>query len=189
MELAVKEALANPTKVELLFQDEASLYRQPSQASLYCPKGRQQPRLPYACGANTVMRVAGFLNARTGAVHHWDASKITADRLAKYFRLISAAYPEAEKIYIVMDNWPVHFHEKVLSALAKDKRMICLALPTYSPWLNPIEKLWRLVKQKLVHAHRMSDDFNAFKKTVRALLDAPTSEAHQLLKYVGLFSE
>lgn len=39
-------------------------------------------------------------------------------------------YPAAEKIYLVMDNWPVHFHEKVLAALKSDPRIVVVALPT-----------------------------------------------------------
>jgi DDE superfamily endonuclease len=170
--------------VELLFQDEASLYRQPSQASLYCPRGREQPRLHYNCSANTVMRVAGFLNACTGSVHSWDGSRITASRLARWFREISAIYPAAETIYIVMDNWPVHFHEKVERAVRSDPRICTI----YAPWLNPIEKFWKLLKQRLVHAHDMSQDFNQFKLTVRQLLAQPTQEPSELLRYVGLIS-
>lgn len=187
MDKALAHARANPGKIVLLYQDEASLYRQPTQASLYCPRGRQQPRLSYACGANTVMRVAGFLDACTAKVHAWDSSKITAARLAKYLKEVAAAYPAAEKIYVVMDNWPVHFHEKIERVLQADPRLVQLPLPTYAPWLNPIEKLWRLIKQKLVHAHPLSADFNQFKNTVRKLLKEPTTEPMQLLRYVGLF--
>jgi putative transposase len=185
---ALKEARSNPSQVVLLFQDEASIYRQPSQACLFGPRGREQPNLPYACGANTVMRVAGFLNACTGELHAWDASKITADRLAKYFKQVCAAYPAAQKIYVVMDNWPVHFHPKVEQAIGRDPRMQALRLPTYSPWLNPIEKLWRLLKQNVSHTHTMAQDFDGFKKTVRAFLAKPTDQPTELLQYVGLFS-
>lgn len=134
------------------------------------------------------MRVAGFLNACSGAVHFWDGSKITAAKIAKCLREIAALYPAFEKIYIVMDNWPVHFHPKVMKVLAEEPRLEILRLPTYAPWLNPIEKLWRLTKQNVVHAHEMSNDFNRFKWIVRAFLTQPTSNPIALLRYVGLFS-
>lgn len=186
MDEVLSEAGADPEGVVLLYEDEASVYRQPSQASLFSPRGRQQPRLSYACKANTVMRVAGFLNACTGALHFWDAARITAGKLAKCFKEIALAYPEHRRIYIVMDNWPVHFHPKVESVVIADPRIVVLRLPTYSPWLNPIEKLWRLTKQTVVHAHDMSDDFNQFKNTVRELLRRPTKNPQELLRYVGL---
>jgi DDE superfamily endonuclease len=185
---ALAHARAHPDRIVLLFEDEASLYRQPSQASLYCLRGRLQPKMPCACSANTVMRVAGFLNACSGAVHFWDGSKITAGKIAKCLKEISAAYSHCDKIYIVMDNWPVHFHPKVMKVLAAEPRLEVLRLPTYAPWLNPIEKLWRLTRQRVVHAHTMSNDFNRFKQTVREFLAKPMEEPTQLLRYVGLFS-
>jgi hypothetical protein len=172
----------------LLYEDEASLYKQPSQAPLFTVRGRLQPRLPMASGPNTVMRIAGFLNAGSGAVHFWDGSKITAGKIARCMKEISAVYPEARKIYIVMDNWPVHFHEKVQKAVQADPRIQVLRLPTYAPWLNPIEKLWRLTKQRVVHAHTLSNDFNRFKQLVRDFLAKPTEEPQTLLRYVGLLS-
>jgi hypothetical protein len=185
---ALKEARANPDRVVLLYEDEASLYRQPSQASLFCLRGKLQPKMPCSCSANTVMRVAGFLNACSGAVHFWDGSKITAGKIAKCLKEISITYAHSEKIYIVMDNWPVHFHPKVMKVIAENPKLQILRLPTYAPWLNPIEKLWRLTKQSVVHAHGMSNDFNKFKQVVRSFLTKPTTHPEALLRYVGLFS-
>lgn len=188
MDKALAEARSHPERIVLLYEDEASLYKQPSQAALFALRGKLQPKLTMACGPNTVMRIAGFLDACSGAVHFWDGSKITASKIAKYMKEISLAYPSAQKIYIVMDNWPVHFHEKVQKAVAEDPRIHILRLPTYAPWLNPIEKLWRLTKQSVVHAHSMSHDFNRFKQTVRDFLNKPTDEPKTLLRYVGLLS-
>lgn len=187
---AVDEALtltrANPEKCVLLYEDEASFYRQPTQASLYSPKGREQPHLPYACGSNTVMRVAGFLDAISGALHAWDASKITASKLAKCFKEILERYEKAETIYVVMDNWPVHFHSTILKVVEQNPKLNILKLPTYAPWLNPIEKVWRMTKQTVVHAHPMSGNFLQFKETVRQTLAKPTEDPSDLLRYVGL---
>jgi transposase len=189
VDAALADARANPGKVEMLYEDEASLYRQPTVAKIFYASGPVQPPVQLACGSNTVMRIAGFLNAVTGAVHSWDGSKITAAKIAKCMKEISALYPQAEKIYVVMDNWPVHFHEKVQRAVAADPRLVIVRLPTYSPWLNPIEKLWRLLKQSVVHAHATSNDFKKFKQIVRDFLLKPTPEPDKLLTYVGLNSK
>ena len=186
MDQALAQARAHPGVIELLFEDEVSLYRQPSQACLFHPRGRFQPRMSYTPGSNTVMRVAGFLNACSGAVHIWDGSKITASKIARCMKEIGQAYASAETISVVMDNWPVHFHEKVEQAIAKDPRIVVLRLPTYAPWLNPIEKLWKLTKQNVVHAHQKSHDFAKFKQTVRDFI--ATRNQQDTLRYVGLIS-
>ena len=73
---------------------------------------------------------------------------VTARDLAKNVSKISKWYLEAETTYLVWDNWPNHASKAVMAAPAKQPR-IELAVPTYSPWLNAIEKVWRRVRQPL----------------------------------------
>ena len=61
-----------------------------------------------------------------------------------------------------------------------------LFVPTYAPWLNPIEQLWRWLHQDVLHFHRLSDDWDELKQRV---LDFMAQFAHgstDLLRYVGL---
>jgi hypothetical protein len=63
-------------------------------------------------------------------------------------------------------------------------------LPTYASWLNPIEKLWRWLKQTVLHLHGLADDLPALRAQVAAFLSQFTSgspDAASLLRYVGLF--
>lgn len=170
----------------MLFTDEVSFYRQPSQAWLWAWLGRRQPRLRYSHRANTVMRVVGVLDALSAQVRVWDFPRVTADRLARCWKELGACYPQARKIYLVMDNWPVHFHAKVEAALASEPRIEVLPLPTYAPWLNNIEKLWRWVKQQVTHAHPCCDDFLQFKEQVLAEFHRLASGSPELKRYCGL---
>lgn len=185
---AVEQAKAQPGRSVLLFQDEASFYRQPSQAWLWAWMGRRQPRVRYGHRANTRMRLVGFLEAVSGQVLTWDLDRVSAKRLAWCVRQVSAAFPRAERIVLVWDNWPVHQHPTVLEALAEDPRLQLLPLPTYAPWLNPIEKLWRLVRQEVTHAHPWCEDFPHFRTTVMAKLEEFAHGSPRLLRYCGLSS-
>jgi hypothetical protein len=49
--------------MKVLFLDEASFYRQPTQASLWAERGRTQPRLRWSYRSNTLVRVAATLEA------------------------------------------------------------------------------------------------------------------------------
>jgi transposase len=132
------------------------------------------------------MRVVGYLDAVSGSVMSEDMSCVTADRLARNVRKLSLRYPQAEHIYLVWDNWPVHYHPKVQAALAQDPRVHILPLPTYAPWLNPIEKTWRLARQKVAHAHPWADDFLQFKQRIRDEFARLASGSQEHLRYVGL---
>ena len=76
--------------------------------------------------------------------------------LRRFYREVLAAYPAAERIDIAQDNWPVHFHQAILSELS-GTRIRLLRLPTYAPWTNPIEKVWRKLNQEVLHQHRLNE--------------------------------
>lgn len=182
----VEQARAQPGEVIVLFVDEASFYRQPSQAWLWAWMGRRQPRLHYSHRSNTRMRVVGFLDAVEGRVQAYEFNRVTAQRLGQCWLRAAQGYSQARKIYMVMDNWPVHEHPAALRLLGQDPRIEIVRLPTYAPWLNPIEKLWRVVKQRVAHAHPWCDDFLHFRQQVMAELGRYTNGSHELLRYVGL---
>lgn len=182
----MKEVRENPEGSVLLFQDEASFYRQPSQGWLWASLGRRQPKMRYSHRSNTLMRVVGFMNAITGKVLAWDCPKVTVGRLAQYIRRVSRSYPEARRIYMVWDNWPNHWHPIVLQAVREDPRLVILPLPTYAPWLNAIEKLWRLLRQEVTHAHPWCDDFTQFRHTIMNKLEEFSTGSQGLLRYCGL---
>ncbi|MDP2898547.1 MAG: transposase [bacterium] len=182
----MKEARENKERCVLLFQDEGTFYRQPSQACLWAPLGRRQPYMRYSHRSNTRMRVIGYLNAVAGAVHAEDMSSVTVKRLARSVSGLPDLYPDADTIYLVWDNWPNHIHPTVQDALARHPRLKVVPLPTYASWLNPAEKLWRWTRQRVSHAHPWCDDFREFRGQVMAELNALSEGSEDLLQYVGL---
>jgi transposase len=61
-------------------------------------------------------------------------------------------------------------------------------LPTYASWLNPIERLWRWLKQDVLHMHPFGEDWSELQATVQSFLERLTSGSRQLLRYTGLLS-
>lgn len=169
----------------MLYQDECSFYRQPTQGWLWAHMGRRQPKLPWSHKGNTLVRVVGALNPHTGEVHHAMAPAIKVPVLTRFLMSLGKAYPQAKRICVILDNWPVHFHPQVLRGLQADPRLELVPLPTYAPWLNAMEKVWRYMRQKLTHAHPYCDDFLLFKARIRELLNSLGQE-RGLLRYVGL---
>lgn len=182
---AYKEAVERPGEVVILFQDELTYYRQPSRAPAYHRRGRGQPRAHQEPGGNTRTRIAAVLNGVTGRVTYVQRSKVGMVALALFYEQIRAAYPEAKVIYLVQDNWPVHKLPEVLQAAA-EQRLTPLFLPTYATWLNPIEKLWRWLKQEVLHLHKLAHDLSQLRQQVRDFLDQFVSGSDALLHYVGL---
>ena len=148
------------------------------------------------------------LNALTGQVTYLQRSKLTVTALGAFFGALCDTYPQAKLIYVVVDNWPVHFHPDVLAYLqpqtfawppyvpphwsasrrptrtALPIKLLCL--PTYASWCNPIEKLWRWLNQQKLHLHRSSEDWSALKDDVAQTLDRFKDGSPELLRYTGL---
>jgi len=198
-------------KEVFLFGDELTFYRQPTLSRDYELEGRtHQPLARRSYRSNTTGREAAVVNALTGQVVHLQASRMSIPRQVAFFVRVREAFPDAERIYVAEDNWPVHFHPDLLAALepqttrfplpvpgnwskepsARAKRLglpiQILPQPTYAPWTNPIEKLWRWLKTDYLHLHRSADDWAELKRGVSAFLDQFAEPSPELLHYIGL---
>jgi len=55
-------------------------------------------------------------------------------------------------IYVAWDNASMHEDDEVEAVVRTAAgRLVLLYLPTYSPWLNPIEMLWRHFRREVTH--------------------------------------
>jgi len=198
-------------KIVVLFADELTFYRQPTLAFAYCQAKKEiQPKAEFSHQSNTKGRIGGLINALSGQVTYRLASKCGKYELIKLYEQARADYPEAEIIYLIEDNCPIHFHAEVLNALVEQETRFALKvpeswqniqvkewkkeklpiqivpLPTYASWCNPIEKLWRLLKQEVLHLHRRADEWENLKEAIRKFLDKFRAKSAELLKYIGL---
>jgi transposase len=69
-----------------------------------------------------------------GTIH----KRKTVRDLQAAFRTLRRAYPRHIRLYVIMDNLPLHKTE-VLSELFRKNRITPVWTPTYSSWLNLIE--------------------------------------------------
>jgi transposase len=208
---ALEAAVASDGRLIVVFLDEFSFYRQPTGARNWCVIGaKHQPLAERSHHSDTCGRIVGGLNGLTGQTLTKMASKITVPQLVAFYKELRQAYPEAETIYVVQDNWPVHFHPDVVAALQpqqtrwefktppswpkepsdKAKKLALpiqfLPLPTYASWCNPIEKFWRKLQQELLHLHRDAEDWPTLKEKIKEWLARFREGSKDLLRYVGL---
>jgi transposase len=167
----------------VLYGDEFSLYRQPTLGPAFAPAGSDLAA-PLSCRRNGYYRYAGALDVATGQLTWLGRSKLGVANLRRFLAKLRAAYP-ARPLYLIWDNWPVHRHPAVL-ATADALRIDILWLPTYAPWLNPVEKVWRWLAQDLLRHHRRADRFADLQAQVAEWLGRFAHPNRTLLRYVGL---
>lgn len=210
-------ARASEGRVVALFLDEVTLHRQPSLAPAYAARGREQPRAARSHRGDAITRIVGTLDALDGHVVCRRRRTLDIPALVGFYREVVAAYPQAERIELILDNWPVHFHPDLLVALQPQTcpfpfphpgnwptdpsdaavrkwghlqlPIHLVPLPTYASWLNPIEKLWRWLRQDVVHLHPWANELPTLYAEADRFLARfthGTPACHDLLRYVGL---
>jgi transposase len=183
---ALREAARNPRTVAALFMDEFGYTRWPDPArdwSGVTPLARRSPT------NNQQWRTIGALNALSGKVLYLDAYIIGRAKVIEFYGQLNQAYRRFDTVYVIQDNWSIHLHPDVVQALADYPRLHPVWLPTYAPWLNPIEKLWRWLRQDILKLHRLADQWDELRHRVRTFLDQFTHGSTELLHYVGLLGD
>jgi hypothetical protein len=182
---AYRQAQAEPQRIVLLYQDELTYYRRPSVARGYAPAGSTRPLARLGYRANSKRRICGSLNAVSGQFHTQQREQLGVAQLRRYYQHLEAAYPTAQRIYLVQHNWPVHRNPALLLYFLTS-RITPLWLPTYAPWTNPTEKVWLCLKQEVLHLHDFADDWRGLQAAVSAWLAQWDMPSPALLRYVGL---
>jgi transposase len=178
----LRDAARHPDTVVALFLDEFGYQRWPEVA----PTWGLEAAIAQRAGNNQQWRTIGALNALTGQVNYLDGYIVGRQQVSAFYAQLDRAYPAVDLLYVIQDNWNIHTHPDVLTALERYPRIKPVWLPTYAPWLNPIEKLWRWVRQDVLKLHRWVEDWPLVKQRVHDFLDQFAHGSQALLRYVGL---
>jgi transposase len=129
---------------------------------MWSPKGQQvmintpkQSKKHYGIGAT---------NYHTGETVVLIRKRKRRREIAELLEALIDKHPTGT-IYVAWDNANTHQDDEVEAVVrAAAGRLVLLYLPTYSPWLNPIEMLWRHFRREVTHCELF--------ETVKALLAA-----------------
>lgn len=101
---------------------------------------------------------------------------VNSEKVCELFDELRKRYPDGE-ISLVLDN-ASYQRAKLVQEYAKLKDIELIFLPAYSPNLNIIERLWKLVKTHCLR-NKYFSDFARFKNSINTFLDE-LNEKHQL---------
>jgi len=106
----------------------------------------------------------GAVNYHTGETVVIFRRRKRRKEVAELLEALLESHPD-ETVYVAWDNANTHADDEVEAVLrAACGRLILLYLPTYAPWLNPIEMLWRHFRREVTHCELFA--------SVKALLQA-----------------
>lgn len=111
----------------------------------WMPKGRKT--VVETTGSRTRLNLMGALNLDDiGSTVIREYDTINAENIARFFIAIRETYPVSQQVHIILDGAGYH-----RSSLVKDWAYVMNIelhyLPPYSPNLNPIERLWKVMNE------------------------------------------
>lgn len=110
------------------------------------------------------ININGAINLETKQVIYVEDERINAQTMIALLKQILKAQKEG-KIHIILDNARYYHAMPVKEFLADNPRIVFHFLPPYSPNLNIIERLWRILKEEVVY-NSFYLKFCNFKKAV-----------------------
>lgn len=151
--LAIGQALAREqAEHPVFYQDEVDIDLNPKIGADWMLKG-QQKRIATP-GQNQKHYLAGALHSGTGKIHYASGSSKSSDLFISLSEALRRTYRRAKTITLVLDNYVIHKSRKVEDWLEKNMKFRLLFLPVYSPWLNPIERLWLSLHETVTRNHQ-----------------------------------
>jgi len=124
-------------------------------------KTGQEKELKANCGRQR-LNINGAINIETLEPMTGFYDTINADSTIDLFSMIEAKHPDAQAIYIIVDN-ARYYHSLLLKKYIEGTKIKLIFLPSYSPNLNLIERYWKFFKKKILN-NRYYETFGEFKR-------------------------
>jgi putative transposase len=107
------------------------------------------------------------LDVATGAVFTECKPRHRHQEFLSFLRSLEASVPAELEVHLIVDNYATHKHPKVRTWLAQRPRFHMHYPPTYSSWLNQVERWFGLITQRAIRR----GSFRSVKELVQKIDD------------------
>jgi transposase len=80
-----------------------------------------------------------------------ESDRINGESTRQLFELLLNKHPDKSVVYVIADNAKYYYNKELLAWLDENPKLQLLHLPTYSPNLNLIERLWKFLRKKVIN--------------------------------------
>jgi putative transposase len=164
------------------YLDEFNVSWLPTLRAMWSPKGQQvmipTPRQPYKRYG------LGAVNYHSGKTVVLFRQRKRRKEVAELLQALVDQHPTGT-IFVALDNASTHEDNEVEAVLrAAAGRLVLLYLPTYSPWLNPIEMLWRQFRREVTHCE-LFESVKGLLLAAQAFFDRYNQKPDEVLSVIG----
>ncbi len=143
-----KFMFAKPDNVEVLFVD--AVHPQHNTMAAYGWLKRGEKREIATTTGRARLNLHGAMNAETYEITVIESETVNEDSTIQLLEILENKYFLAATIFVILDNARYHYSRKV-KAYLKNSQIKLIFLPSYSPNLNLIERLWKFFKKKILY--------------------------------------
>ena len=172
---ALKETLGSDE--EIYFIDAVHPEHQSQAVCGWIKKGVQKTL--QTSGKQLRLHFAGALCLTGMKIFAEEYKTVDADAMLDFFRKLEKQ-AEAEVIHVILDNARSNKNKK-LEEFLKSSRIKVHYLPPYSPNLNPIERLWKILRENTVY-NRYYETSVTFFQAIRGFFSEEIPKLKDILK-------
>ena len=178
--------LAIEKNAYILFGDEASFPQWGTLSYTWAIRG-QQPTIKTS-GKRKSYKVFGLIDYFTGQFFYkGHEGKLNSENYIEFLNEVLAK--TNRHIILIQDGAKYHTSKAVNNFFEKQKnRLTVFQLPSYSPDYNPIEKLWKKIKEKGTHL-KYFPTFQELKNKVQETLILFDNTPEEVLSIFGFYEE
>ena len=132
----------------ILFSDSTHPQHQTKLSYGWIKKGIRKSEKMTACQKR--VNIVGAIDLKTHHVEYRQVDWVNTESLQAFSLQLCAAYPTASAIHLILDNAGYHKSKEFLKFIENTKIKIHY-LPPYSPNLNPIERLWKIMHEHVTY--------------------------------------
>lgn len=157
---AIKEKLRDNDQVYFLDSTHPQHNTNPSYGWIL--KGKDNDKFIKTNSGRERINLHGALNLKKHTAVVLEEKTIDNKSVLKLLRRLKVKHPKG-KIYLILDNASYYHAWQVTAWVRKHRRFKLVFLPSYSPNLNLIERLWRFFHQKITW-NRYFETYAEFRK-------------------------
>src|SRR5437868_6219839 len=115
------------------------------------------------------LNISGALDLISKKLHIQEDKVLNAESTIAFLKKIEEAYPTKTKIHLFSDN-ARYYKNKIVDKHLETSKIRLHFLPPYSPNLNPIERVWKWMKERVMY-NTYYEYFDDFKTAVIGFLE------------------
>lgn len=162
-----------PQDEVIFFGDSVHPSHQTKLAYGWIKKGVRKAEKMTACQKR--VNLIGAININSHAIVTKQVDWVNCESLKGFAQKLIESNPETKTIHLILDNAGYHKSKEFTEWIANSKIKIHY-LPPYSPNLNPIERLWKIMHEKVTY-NQYYEKFACFKKAILSFFENISAHA------------